>query len=198
MVKNSEFIIAGVDEVGRGPLAGPVYAAAVILPSQHHIVGITDSKKLSPKKRALLAEQIKNEALSWALGAASVAEIDKFNIREASLLAMSRAIKKLSIKPDLIKIDGNALPKLPGYNLEAIIKGDLTVEVIGAASIIAKVARDTLMDHYALRYPQYGFEQHKGYGTANHLAALRKYGPSPIHRRSFAPISELVKDANLS
>ncbi len=190
MVTKSNLIIAGVDEVGRGPLAGPVYAAAVILPYDHQIVGITDSKKLSPRKRELLAEQIKQEALCWSLGVASVTEIDKFNIREATLLAMSRAIKKLSLKPDFVKIDGNSLPKLTGYHLEAVIKGDLTVEVIGAASIVAKVARDNLMDRYALRYPEYGFDQHKGYGTAKHLAALKKYGPSPLHRRSFTPVSE--------
>ena len=190
MVTKSNLIIAGVDEVGRGPLAGPVYAAAVILPYDHQIVGITDSKKLSPRKRELLAEQIKQEALCWSLGVASVTEIDKFNIREATLLAMSRAIKKLSLKPDFVKIDGNSLPKLTGYHLEAVIKGDLTVEVIGAASIVAKVARDNLMDRYALRYPEYGFDQHKGYGTAKHLAALKKYGPSPLHRRSFTPVSK--------
>lgn len=190
MVTKSNLIIAGVDEVGRGPLAGPVYAAAVILPYDHQIAGITDSKKLSPRKRKLLAEQIKQEALCWSLGVASVTEIDKFNIREATLLAMSRAIKKLSLKPDFVKIDGNSLPKLTGYHLEAVIKGDLTVEVIGAASIVAKVARDNLMDRYALRYPEYGFDQHKGYGTAKHLAALKKYGPSPLHRRSFTPVSE--------
>ncbi len=180
-------LIAGVDEVGRGPLAGPVMAAAVILGANHPIEGIMDSKKLSEKKRTILAETIKVHAISWALGSASVLEIDELNIHRATLLAMQRAIEGLSVRPDHIQVDGKFLPAV-NYAMEAIIGGDASVPVIGAASIVAKVTRDKLMIAYDGQYPCYGFAQHKGYGTAGHLAAIRQFGITTIHRRSFAPI----------
>ncbi len=185
-------LIAGVDEAGRGPLAGPVIAAAVILSPDKPIQGITDSKKLSEKKRDALFQLIQEQAIAWAIGRAEVHEIDDINILQASLLAMQRAVAALKVAPSHIQVDGNCLPKLP-YSAEAIIGGDGSVEVIGAASILAKVVRDREMLEWHEKYPQYGFAAHKGYGTAVHLRALAEHGPSPIHRTSFAPVRVLLK-----
>ena len=185
-------VIAGVDEVGRGPLAGDVIAAAVILPD-YPLSGLTDSKALSETRRVALAEMIQHEAKAWALGRSSVAEIDELNILQASLLAMRRAVEALSICPDLVLVDGNRLPKWP-YEARAIVKGDLTEPAISAASILAKVARDREMVELDGRYPGYGLATHKGYPTKAHLAALSKLGVSPIHRRSFGPVKRLLAD----
>ena len=190
-------LIAGVDKVGRGPLAGPVVAAAVIIDATSPIAGLADSKKLSSKKREILAEIIKNSAISWAIGSASVEEIDQLNILQATLLAMQRAITGLPIKPDHIQIDGQHTPRLEYYSMEAIINGDALIPVISAASIIAKVARDQLMVAYDEQYPGYGFAKHKGYGTAAHLSSLKQFGPTTIHRRSFAPLNMLQKNQKL-
>lgn len=185
-------IIAGVDEVGRGPLAGPVVSAAVILGPEHGIIGLTDSKKLSAKKREMLAQEIKTRAICWALGRAEVDEIDAINILQASLLSMSRAVAELSQKPEKVLVDGNRLPAL-NIPAEAIVKGDLLVEEISAASIIAKVSRDKEMVAMAEKYPQYGFERHMGYPTAYHMAALQKHGICDIHRRSYAPVQRQLE-----
>ena len=182
-------ILAGVDEVGRGPLAGPVVSAAVILGPSHGIEGLTDSKKLTAKRRETLAEEIKQKAVCWALGRAEVAEIDTINILQASLLSMTRAVEALSQTPDKVLVDGNKLPKL-SIPAEAIVKGDLYIEEISAASIIAKVTRDNEMKIYAEQYPHYGFERHMGYPTAYHLAALKAHGICEIHRRSYAPVQK--------
>lgn len=183
--------IAGVDEVGRGPLAGDVVAAAVVLDDGHDISGIADSKKISPGKRSVIAETIRQQARAWSLGRASVAEIDSINILQASLLAMRRAVEALQTKPDMVLVDGNRVPELE-YPCRAIVGGDSTIEVISAASIIAKVARDREMEDYDEQYPQYGFGRHKGYPTRQHLEALQKFGPCPIHRRSFAPVRRIM------
>lgn len=185
-------LIAGVDEVGRGPLAGPVVAAAVILDPTRPIAGLADSKKLSPARREQLSVEIRAKAWAWALGRAEVAEIDRLNILHASLLAMRRAVAALSIAPDQALVDGNRCPKL-ACPCEAIVKGDATVPVIGAASILAKVARDAELRQLHDRYPQYDFARHKGYPTAAHLDALRRHGPCPEHRRSFAPVAALLQ-----
>ena len=185
-------LVAGVDEVGRGPLAGDVVAAAVIL-AEPPPVGVTDSKMLAPERREALAERIQDEAVSWALGRATVAEIDQLNILQASLLAMRRAVEALSIQPTLVLVDGNRLPKWP-YEARAIVKGDLTEPSIGAASILAKVQRDAEMLALHEHYPAYGFDQHKGYPTKAHLAALESIGVSPVHRRSFGPVRRLLAD----
>ncbi|MFT5366766.1 MAG: ribonuclease HII [Candidatus Latescibacterota bacterium] len=179
--------IAGVDEAGRGPLAGPVTAAAVILPAHTLIVGLNDSKKLSEQKREILFDQIRTIALAIGVGEATPQEIDTLNIRNATHLAMRRAIDALSIPPDRILIDGNALPESKFAEM-AIIGGDRKSISIAAASIIAKVTRDRLMVKYDLEYPEYGLAGHKGYGSAQHLAALRKHGPTPIHRHTFAGV----------
>ncbi|EIJ36478.1 ribonuclease HII [Thiothrix nivea] len=184
-------LVAGVDEVGRGPLAGAVVAAAVILDPQQPIAGLNDSKKLSPKRREQLAAEIRTKALAWSLGRAEVEEIDRINILQATFLAMQRALEALAMQPDLVKIDGNRCPKLP-YRMEAIIGGDATVAEISAASILAKVARDAELVALDAQYPQYGFAKHKGYGTAAHLAALREHGATPIHRCSFAPVRAVL------
>ena len=185
-------LVAGVDEVGRGPLAGDVVAAAVIL-AETPPVGVTDSKMLTPERREALAERIRDEAVSWALGRATVAEIDELNILQASLLAMRRAVEALSIQPTLVLVDGNRLPKWP-YEARAIVKGDLTEPSIGAASILAKVQRDAEMLALHEHYPAYGFDRHKGYPTKAHLAALETAGISPVHRRSFGPVRRLLAD----
>ena len=185
-------LIAGVDEVGRGPLAGDVVAAAVIL-NDPPPAGVTDSKALSPAKRELLADAIKREAVCWALGRASVEEIDQFNILEASMLAMRRAVEGLVVLPSLVLVDGNRLPRWP-YEARAIVKGDLTEPSIGAASILAKVQRDGEMQTLHNQYPGYGFDRHKGYPTQAHLSALRRLGVSPAHRRSFGPVKRLLAD----
>lgn len=183
--------LAGVDEVGRGPLAGEVVTAAVILPAKHTIAGLADSKKLTEKRRELLYTEITEQALSWAVGRCSVEEIDRLNILQATLLAMTRAVDELAVRPDFVAVDGNRLPQW-SYPSEAVTRGDGRVEVISAASIIAKVTRDREMIALDSRYPGYGFAGHKGYGSAAHLAALRKLGPTPIHRRSFAPVAALI------
>ncbi len=189
-----EGLIAGVDEAGRGPLCGDVYAAAVILDPNQPIIGLDDSKKLTEKRRAILAAEIKEKAMAWAIASSSVAEIDEINILQATLLAMRRAVAALSIQPQLLRVDGNQDPKsdVPAVT---IIKGDSLFAEISAASILAKDARDQSMYEADRAYPQYGFGQHKGYGTKAHLAALAQYGVTPLHRTSFAPIKRLVEEA---
>lgn len=183
--------VAGVDEVGRGPLAGAVVAAAVILDPNAPIQGLADSKKLSEAKREALAEEIKDKALNWCVARAEVAEIDRLNILHASLLAMRRAVLGLTMVPDHVQVDGNRCPELP-CSVEAIVKGDALVPAISAASILAKVVRDREMVELDKRYPGYGLAAHKGYPTAAHLAALQQFGPTEIHRRSFGPVKNLL------
>jgi ribonuclease HII len=180
-------LVCGVDEVGRGPLAGPVVAAAVILAPQPQLEGLADSKRLSPRRREVLAAVIREQALAWSLGHASVEEIDRCNILQATMLAMQRAVAGLDIAPELALIDGNRTPPLP-CAARAVIGGDASEPVIAAASIIAKVARDAEMVALDARYPGYGLAQHKGYPTRTHLQALAELGPCPEHRRSFAPV----------
>lgn len=177
-------VICGVDEAGRGPLAGPVCAAAVILPKHLEIPGLTDSKKLTDKKRRELFPLIQEQAVAYGIGLASQEEIDEINILQATFLAMERALSQLNVRPDMVLIDGNREREF-GVPVQTIIKGDSLSANIAAASILAKVTRDNLMMELALQYPQYGFEIHKGYGTKAHYEALRQYGASPIHRRSF-------------
>ena len=177
-------LICGVDEAGRGPLAGPVCAAAVILPDHLEIPGLNDSKKLTDKKRRELMPVIKEQALAWGIAFASEGEIDEINILQATFLAMKRAMDQLSVKPDLALIDGNRETDF-GLPVKTVIKGDSLSANIAAASVLAKVTRDDLMIQMAEKYPEYGFEVHKGYGTKAHYAALEKFGPSPIHRQSF-------------
>lgn len=184
-------LVAGVDEVGRGPLAGAVVAAAVILDPARPIAGLADSKKLSEARREILAPMIRDSALAWALGRAEVEEIDHLNILQASLLAMRRAVLALPIAPELALIDGNRCPKLPCL-AEAVIKGDSRVAAISAASILAKVARDREMVALDAQYPGYGLAQHKGYPSPAHLAALASLGVSAIHRRTFGPVRHLI------
>jgi len=182
---------AGVDEAGRGPLAGEVYAAAVILNPNDPIDGLRDSKKLSPKRRSDLCIQIKQRSLAWSISFASVEEIDKLNILNATLLAMERAIAGLDILPEIALVDGNKAPSLKGIEVFTIIKGDQKEPCISAASIIAKVARDErlmVLDHI---YPKWGFKRHKGYGTKIHIEAIKKYGITPLHRKSFEPIKSM-------
>ncbi len=179
--------IAGVDEAGRGPLAGPVIAAAVILKPGYHLPGLKDSKKLNHQQRCYLYERIAMECVAFALGRCEPAEIDQLNIHHATLLAMRRAIEALPVRPALVKIDGLFCPKL-NIPAQAIVKGDEIEAVISAASIIAKVSRDREMERYDQLYPGYGFARHKGYGTSLHIQALKERGPSPIHRHSFAPV----------
>lgn len=185
-------LLAGVDEAGRGPLAGPVMAAAVILDELHPIAGLTDSKKLTAKRREALFDEIRAKALCFCVAQASVQEIDRLNILQATMLAMQRAVQGLRLRPSLVQVDGNRLPPL-AMQAEAIVKGDLLVPAISAASILAKVTRDRWCRAFALRYPDYGFEAHKGYGTALHLRALAQYGPTPEHRRSFAPVTRAMQ-----
>ena len=185
--------LCGADEAARGPLAGAVFAAAVILDKP--ITGLADSKKLSAKTRERLSEQIKNEARAWCIASASVAEIDEFNILQASMLAMTRAVQGLSIRPDWVWVDGNHFPKLlvqKGYAGRALIGGDAIEPAISAASILAKVARDADCDRLDALYPKYGFAQHKGYPTAAHLAALHAHGVCPEHRRTYAPVRKAL------
>ena len=183
--------IAGVDEVGRGPLAGDVVAAAVILDPARPIEGLRDSKKLTEARREALAVQIREHAVAWAVARASVAEIDKLNILHASMLAMKRAVEALTPQPGYVLVDGNRLPVWQ-YASEPVVKGDDRVPAIAAASILAKVQRDNELVALEQRYPGYGFAKHKGYPTAAHLAALRELGVTPVHRRSFAPVRELL------
>ena len=186
-------LACGVDEAGRGPLAGAVYAAAVILNPALPIAGLADSKKLSAASRTRLAEQIRTSALAWQIASASVEEIDQLNILKASLLAMKRAIEGLSIRPDVALIDGIHCPQVK-IATRAIVGGDDSEPCISAASILAKTARDAEMLRLHAIYPCYGFDRHKGYPTALHLTALRQHGPSIIHRRSFAPVRALLND----
>jgi ribonuclease HII len=186
-------LICGVDEVGRGPLVGAVVTAAVILDPNNPIVGLNDSKKLSEKKRLQLAEEIKAKALSWSLGRAEVHEIDSLNILHATMLAMTRAVQGLDIKPEWALIDGNRVPKDIGVQASAVVKGDALVPEISAASILAKVARDEEMQQLDAAYPQYGFAGHKGYPTAEHLAAIKIHGVINQHRRSFKPVRDVLE-----
>jgi ribonuclease HII len=185
-------LMAGVDEAGRGPLAGPVVAAAVILDDLHPIAGLNDSKKLSAKRREQLFDEIKAKALCFSIAEASVQEIDAINILQATLLAMKRAVEGLRLKPVKVLVDGNRLPAID-IRAEAIVQGDALVPAISAASILAKVYRDRLCDDMHARHPQYGFDQHKGYGTALHLAALQAHGPAECHRLTFAPVARSVR-----
>lgn len=185
-------LTAGVDEAGRGPLAGAVFASAVILDPDNPIEGLTDSKKLSPKRRETLAVIIKSQSLAWAVASADVAEIDTLNILQATMLAMQRAVQLLSLRPTLVLVDGNRAPQIP-MAVQTIIKGDLTIAAISAASILAKTARDASVMQLHEIYPDYAFDQHKGYGTALHLERLRALGPCAAHRCSFAPVSDWVR-----
>jgi len=185
---DSPGLIAGVDEAGRGPLAGPVVAAAVILNPAKRIRGLADSKVLSPQKRERLHDEIMDKALCCAIALATVQEIDTLNILQATLLAMRRAVEGLRLPPALVMVDGNRLPVLP-MRAEAVIDGDAKVKAISAASILAKVHRDRWCAEIDAHWPQYGFAAHKGYGTAAHLAALREHGACEHHRRSFAPVA---------
>jgi ribonuclease HII len=190
------FLVAGVDEAGRGPLAGPVVAAAVILDPLKYIDGLADSKILSERKRDSLFEIIKADALSWSVAMASVEEIDELNILQATLLAMQRAVNGLSIVPDQVLVDGNCLPKLL-IPAQAIIKGDSKVKAISAASILAKVERDKIMVDYYQQYPDYSFHLHKGYGTKQHLKELEQFGFLSIHRKTFNPVRTLILQQKL-
>lgn len=187
-----EVCIAGVDEAGRGPLAGTVVAAAVVLGPKHGIQGLSDSKKLSEKKRDSLYEEIIDQAQIWTVASASVAEIDEINILNASLLAMKRAVDALTQTPDCVLVDGNRLPVWQ-YRAEAIVKGDSKVDEISAASIIAKVTRDREMLILDEKYPQYGFAKHKGYPTKVHIEAIQRHGPCDVHRLSYAPVKRALE-----
>ena len=183
--------IAGVDEVGRGPLVGAVVTAAVILDPSRPISGLKDSTKLSETRREALAVEMREQALAWSLGRAERIEIDEINILKATMLAMQRAVNGLKEHPDFVLVDGNRCPMLT-YPCQAVVKGDALVPAISAASILAKVARDAEMQRLHERYPQYGFAEHKGYPTAKHLAALKEFGPILEHRRSFGPVREAL------
>jgi ribonuclease HII len=191
LVWDTSGLVAGVDEAGRGPLAGPVVAAAVILDDRHPIHGLADSKKLSAKRREALFDEIRAKALCCSIAQASVEEIDTLNILQATLLAMRRAVLGLRLPPKLVLVDGNRLPVLE-IRSEAIVKGDEKVPCISAASILAKVTRDRWCNQYHAEFPQYGFDQHKGYGTAAHLAVLRQHGACPQHRKTFRPVREVL------
>jgi ribonuclease HII len=185
-------LVAGVDEAGRGPLAGPVVAAAVILDDLQPIAGLNDSKKLTAKRRERLFDEIRARALCFSIAEASVEEIDALNILQATMLAMKRAVEGLRLKPVKVLVDGNRLPVLD-VRAEAIVQGDALVPAISAASILAKVHRDHLCDELHQLYPVYGFDQHKGYGTAQHLQALQAHGPAVCHRMTFAPVTRSVR-----
>ena len=185
-------LVAGVDEAGRGPLAGPVVAAAVILDDRKPIAGLNDSKKLTEKRREKLYDEILAKALCCSIAEASVQEIDSLNILQATLLAMRRAVDGLRLKPVKVLVDGNRLPVLD-VRAEAIVQGDALVSAISAASILAKVHRDRLCAQWHVQYPKYGFDRHKGYCTAEHLQALAEHGPSPWHRTSFAPVARSIR-----
>jgi len=184
--------VVGVDEAGRGPLAGPVVAAAVVLDPSTPISHLKDSKKLSPKQREFLFEEIKEKSIAFAFGRATVQEIEQLNILQATLLAMQRAVLNLSITPTQVLVDGNQAPNLP-YAVETIVRGDQTVETISAASILAKVLRDREMFEYHTQYPGYGFKQHKGYATKQHILALKKLGATPLHRKNFTPVGDVLQ-----
>jgi ribonuclease HII len=184
-------LVAGVDEVGRGPLVGDVVTAAVILDPNNPIIGLTDSKKLSEKKRQLLFPEIKEKALAWSIGRCSPSEIDELNILQATMVAMQRAVAGLPIQPEHVFIDGNRCPALP-MSAEAIVKGDLRVAEISAASILAKVVRDAEMEELDKRFPEYGFAQHKGYPTKAHMEKLAELGPTEEYRKSFKPVQRAL------
>ena len=192
LVWDAPGLIAGVDEAGRGPLAGPVVAAAVILDDLNPIVGLADSKKLTALKRERLYDEIRAKALCCSIAEATVEEIDALNILQATMLAMRRAVEGLRLKPNKVLVDGNPLPVLDVL-AEAIVKGDSKVPAISAASILAKVHRDRWCQELHAQYPQYGFDGHKGYGTAAHLQALQEHGATPWHRKSFSPVAEVLK-----
>jgi len=188
---SAQQLIAGVDEVGRGPLVGNVVTAAVILDPQQPIDGLADSKKLTEKQRERLYDEIIEKALAWSVASASPEEIDELNILHATMLAMQRAVLGLSVEPEYVYVDGNRCPELP-YPSEPVVKGDSRIKEISAASILAKVVRDREMQALHERYPDYGFARHKGYPTPAHFAALKEHGPIPEHRRSFRPVRELI------
>jgi ribonuclease HII len=194
LVWSESGLVAGVDEAGRGPLAGSVVAAAVILDDLHPIAGLADSKKLTALKRAKLYDEIRAKALCVGVGEASVDEIDRLNILQATMLAMQRAVANLRLKPSMVLVDGNRIPKLDML-AKAIVQGDAKVQAISAASIIAKVTRDRQCEALHAAYPQYGFDGHKGYGTAVHMAALKTHGATPAHRKSFAPVRMAMQTA---
>ena len=185
-------LVAGVDEVGRGPLIGAVVTAAVILDPSRPIAGLADSKKLTEKRRQALAQEIREKALAWSLGRAEADEIDRLNIFKATMLAMQRAVENLPLVPDAALVDGNKVPSL-GCPAEAVVKGDARIPAISAASILAKVARDAEMTALHQQYPEYGFDRHKGYPTELHMRALARLGPLPEHRRSFAPVADVLR-----
>lgn len=193
-MSGAPLLVCGIDEAGRGPLAGPVVAAAVILDPQRPIEGLADSKVLSSARRQVLAGQIREHALAWALGQADVEEIDCLNILQATLLAMQRAVAALGVAPSTVLIDGNRCPELP-FPARAIVRGDAEVPCISAASILAKTVRDAEMRALHACFPDYGFDVHKGYPTAAHVAALRAYGVSSVHRKTFHPVRDLVRAA---
>ena len=190
----------GCDEVGRGSAIGEIYAGAVILDKEHGIKGLIDSKKLTAGQREALSEEIKAKSLAWSIGTATLEEVKMLNVHHASLLAMKRAIDGLLVKPEKVYVDGRHVPRLDFSDilLEAVIKGDEKIEAISAASIIAKVSRDKTMLEYHELYPQYGIKRHKGYVTKEHLEALTKYGPCPIHRLSYAPIRKIMNGESVS
>ncbi len=185
-----EGLVCGIDEAGRGPLAGPVVAAAVILDPARPIQGLNDSKKLSEKKRVALAEEIREKAVAWCVAEANIEEIDRLNILHATMLAMQRAVAGLAVRPISALVDGNRCPKLE-IPVEAVVKGDGKIASIAAASILAKTVRDAGMLELHALYPQYGFDRHMGYPTAAHFAALQAHGASPVHRKSFGPVAQL-------
>lgn len=191
----AHLLVCGVDEVGRGPLAGPVVTAAVILDPRQPIEGLADSKALSPAKRHALAGQIRERALAWALGRAEVEEIDALNILQATLLAMQRAVAGLRVTPGTVLVDGNRCPELP-FSARAVVRGDALVPCISAASILAKTARDAEMRALHASFPDYRFDLHKGYPTTAHVAALRMHGASPVHRKTFRPVCDLIRPAS--
>lgn len=193
MQNRTMYLVAGVDEAGRGPLAGPVTAAAVILDPDQPIAGLADSKALSAQQRERLADAVRVRAHAFALGWASVEEIDTLNILQASLLAMSRAVAALTVQPHHVQVDGNQRPVLT-CSVEAIVRGDSTVAAISAASILAKVERDAFMLRLHAQFPEYGFARHKGYPSPFHIDRLRALGPSPWHRRSFAPVRAVLQE----
>jgi ribonuclease HII len=194
MMEQMQVGICGVDEAGRGPLAGPVYAAAVILGDRISRAGLADSKKLSSRMREQLRRRIEADAVAWSVASASVVEIDELNILQATLLAMQRAVQGLEVMPSAVLVDGLHCPRL-SMTTRPVVRGDALIAEISAASILAKTVRDEHLIGLHARYPQYGFARHKGYGTVEHLAALRRFGPTPEHRRSFAPVRDALGQA---